>query len=225
MLSRPTVAALFLAAAITGAPAAQTTIGGVPVDLPPPTGFCELSDLNPSDQQMITTLSGLLEKSGNKLLAMSADCQQLTDWRTGRRQLLDDYAQYQTIIAGMDKPPSESVAQTCATLHAQGDKILADQLPDIKARVESTLKQIKINQTNFLGVVAEEPGACYAALVQRIRTEAGVDKTQVTIFAVTIVKNRTVLFYRFAVYQDSGTLTDVLAKIKTDIAALAAANR
>jgi hypothetical protein len=223
MLGRLTFAALALAAAASAA--AATTIGGVSVNLPPPAGFCELSASNASDQRMISTLTDLLGKSGNKLLGMSADCGQLAAWRTGKRQLLDDYAQYQTPIAGIDKPPSETVAQTCAVLRAQGEKILANQMPDIKARVESTLKEIKMNETNFLGVLAEDPGACYAALIQKIKTEAGTDKTQVTMFAVTIVKNRSVFVYRFAVYRNADSVNAVLAKIKGDVAALTTANR
>jgi hypothetical protein len=223
MLRRLTFAALALVAAASAAMAA--TIGGVSVNLPPPAGFCELSASNSSDQRMISTLTDLLGKSGNKLLGMSADCGQLGAWRTGKRQLLDDYAQYQTPIAGIDKPPSETVAQTCSVLRAEGNKILANQMPDIKARVESTLKEIKMNETNFLGVLAEDSGACYAALIQKIRTEAGTDKTQVTMFAVTILKNRSVFAYRFAVYHNADTVNAVLAKIKADVAALTAANR
>jgi hypothetical protein len=225
MLRRLGFAALVLAAAAPGAFAVQTTIGGVAVTLPPPAGFCELSDVNPSDKRMISTLTDLLAKSGNRLLGMSADCRQLTDWHSGKRQLLDDYAQYQTPIAGMDQPPSETVAQTCTTLRNEGNKILANQMPDIKARVESTLSKIKMNETSFLGVLGEEANACYAGLVQRIHTEAGTDKTQITAFAISTIKNRSIFSYRFAVYQTADTVNAVLAKIKIDVAALLAANR
>jgi hypothetical protein len=225
MLSRLTFAALLVAAASSSALAAQANIGGVSVNLPPPGGFCELSVSNESDKRMITTLSGLLEKSGNKLLSMSADCRQLSDWHTGKRQLLDDYAQYQTPIGSMDKPPSETVAQTCKTLRDEGNKILANQLPDIKQRVESTLSKIKMNETVFLGVLAEDSNACYAALVQNIHTEANTDKTQITVFAVTIVKNKSVFSYRFSVYRNPQTADIVLGKIKSDVGAMIAANR
>ena len=225
MFARLTFAMLVVAAAASSAHAAQATIGGVFINLPPPGGFCELSPDNRSDERMITTLTGLLEKSGNKLLAMSANCRQLADWRDGHRQLLDDYAQYQTPIASMDKPPSETVAQTCATLRQQGNQILANQLPDIKARVESTLSKIKMNETSYLGVLAEEPNACYAGLVQKIHTEAGTDKTQITVFAISLIKNKSVFTYRFSVYQNANTPNDVLGKIKGDVAALLAVNR
>lgn len=225
MLSRLSFAVLLVTAAASSAFAAQVNIGGVTINLPAPSGFCELSRSDASDKRMIDTLGPLLEKSGNKLLAMSADCRQLAAWHTGKQQLLDDYAQYQTPIASMDKPPSETVAETCTTLRNEGNKILANQLPDIKARVESTLSKIKLNETSFLGVLAEDADACYAGLVQRIHTEANTDKTQITVFAISIVRNKSVFTYRFAVYHDPQTADTVLGKMKRDIAALMAANR
>jgi hypothetical protein len=224
MLSRSAFVALLLTTAAASALASPARIGGVPIYLPPPHGFCELSESNASDKRMITVLGPLLEKSGNKLLGMSADCQQLNDWRAGKRQLLDDYAQYQTPIASMDKPPAETVAQTCTTLRDEGNKILANQLPDIKARVESTLSKIKLNETSFLGVLAEDANACYAGLIQKIHTEADTDKTQITAFAVSLIKNKSVFTYRFSVYRNPQTVNVVLGKIKADVRALLIAN-
>src|SRR5262249_554625 len=225
MLSRTTFAALLLTGVAASALAAPARIGAVSIALPPPSGFCDLSASNASDKRMLDTLGPLLEKSGNKLLAMSADCRQLAEWHTGKRQLLDDYGQYQTQIAGMDKPPSETIAQTCTTLRNEGNKILANQMPDIKKRVESTLSKIKLNETSFLGVLAEDPDACYAGLIQKIHTEANTDKTQVTAFAISIAKNKSVFIYRFSVYHGPKSIDTSLSNIKVDVAAFLAANR
>ena len=173
---------------------------------------------------MLTVISGLLAKSGNKLLDFSADCRQLAEWRASKRQLLDDYAQYQTAIAGMDKPPTETIQETCTTLRAEGDKILSNQMPDIKKRVEAALKNTKMGQASFLGVLAEDTNVCYTGLLQQIHTEANTDKTQVTVFAITIVKNRSIFVYRFAVYTGSDSIDAALVKLKSDAAALRAAN-
>jgi hypothetical protein len=225
MLRAFSIAALFaLACAASNAIAGGATLGDVSVNLPPPTGFCELSANNSSDSRMLKTLSGLLEKSGNKMLVMSADCRQLAEWRANKRKLLDDYAQYQTAIAGIDKPPAETIKQTCDTLRAEGDKILANQLPDIKKRTEEALKNVKMRQTSFLGVLAEESNACYAGLLQQLHTEANTEKTQVTVFGIAIVKNRSIFVYRFAVYADSNSIDAALAKLKSNVAALYAAN-
>jgi hypothetical protein len=219
------IAALFtLACAASNAIAGSATIGNVSVNLPPPLNFCELSVNNASDKRMITTLTDLLAKSGNKLLVMSADCRQLAEWHTGKRQLLDDFAQYQTPIAGIDKPPTETIQQTCATLRAEGDKILSNQMPDIKKRVEATLNKIKIGQSSYLGVLAEDPNACYAGILQKIHTEVNTDKTQVTVFAIAMVKNKSVFVYRFTVYTGSNSIDATLVRLKSNVAALYAAN-
>lgn len=225
MLARLTFAAILLVTAVPSALAGQANIGGVSITLPPPGGFCELGESNDSDKRMLTTLGPLLEKSGNKLLAMSADCRQLSEWHTAKRLLLDDYAQYQTQIATMDQPPSETVAETCTTLRNEGNKILANQLPDIKKRVEQTLTKIKMNETSFLGVLGEDNDACYAGIIQKIHTEANTDKTQITAFAISIVKNKTVFTYRFGLYRSPKSVDEALRHIKIDVAALIAANR
>jgi hypothetical protein len=142
MLLRMIFALLAVAVAAPGAIALETMIGSVSVNLPPPGGFCDLSMNDASERHMLTTLGDLVTKGGNKLLGMSADCRQLADWRTGKRKLLDDYAQYQTSISMLDKPPSESVAETCGALRAEGARIASDNLQDIKRNVESSLKKI-----------------------------------------------------------------------------------
>jgi hypothetical protein len=103
------------------------TLEGVTFNLPPPAGFCELEDQNPSDRRMLATLTDLLAKPGNKRPSMSADCQQLADWRTTKRPLLDDYVNYQTSIG----PIFETIQQTCNTLRAEGYKIQSNQTSDI----------------------------------------------------------------------------------------------
>jgi hypothetical protein len=82
-----------------------------------------------------------------------------------------------------------------------------------------------MNETRFIGVLAEDANACYAALIQNIHTEAGTDKTQITAFAITTIKNRSVFAYRFSVYQNPQTVDAVFGKIKADVAALMSANR
>ena len=111
MLNRFTF--LLLLAATSRALGGQASLGDVSINLPPPAGFCEMAATDPSDKRMLTIVGDLLTKSGNKLLSMSADCGQLASWRTARRKLLDDYAQYQMSLALIDKPPSETIKQTC----------------------------------------------------------------------------------------------------------------
>ncbi len=56
-------------------------VGSVSIALPPPAGFCKLTEDNASDRRVINTIAESLTKVGSKLLVMSADCRQLADWR------------------------------------------------------------------------------------------------------------------------------------------------
>jgi hypothetical protein len=217
-----------LATAATGAMAADAVIGGVSIKLPPPTGFCELSASNPADKRMVTTIGELVGKAGNKLLNMSADCQQLADWRSQKRTLLDDYSQYQTPTGQMDQlvaSPAATIKDTCATLRTQGSEITANQLPDLKARIEETLKTVKMNEVRFIGVLAEDADACYAGQLQKMHTESGTEKTQIVLIAVAVVKNKNIFAYRMTVYKGQDTAANLLGPFKGTIAALYAANK
>lgn len=221
-------AALFLLGAIAGpAPAKDATVGATALVLPPPIGYCDLDAAQPSDARMVKAVEGMLGNTGNRLLAVSANCGELTAWRTGRRQLLDHMAQYQTLIAwedGLPAAPETTVKEVCQQMHAQGDKLVADMTPDVKARAEQVLKTVKVNEMKFMGVVGEEPLACYAAMLQKFRTEIGTDKTQVTVFATTVVKSKLVYFYLFAPYVSGDTVTAMLAQQQAHIRQLRAAN-
>lgn len=214
-----------IAVALTSsAIAGQATMGDVSLNLPAPAGFCEMRESNPSDEQMLTTTANLLAKGGNKLLSMSADCQQLNDWRARKRPLLDDFAQYQASAKSIDKEPVATIAQTCTALRNEGSKILASKMPDLKARVDATIKKLKVNETSFIGVVAEDPNACYAGIIQQIHTEVGTDKTNLILFAITIVKNRGVFVYRTGLY-GSEPVASMLSKLKDHVSAFYAANK
>ena len=60
----------------------------------------------------------------------------------------------------------------CAATRAQGEKLVAGMQSDVNAAVEKVVKNLKFNETRFLGVLAEENGVCYAALLQKLQTEA-----------------------------------------------------
>ena len=215
-------------AAAGGAWAAETSIGGVAIKLPAPAGFCELSPSQPSDNRALTTFGGLLEKSGNRLLAVAADCRQLTDWRTGQRPLLDDYAQFQTPIADMDRviaSPKATIHETCATLRAQGKELNSSIAPDVKSGLEGTVKNLKMDTLEFIGVLAEDDTACYAAQAMKARAPNGTEKTQIILLAITVVTSKFIVVIRYGIYSGADATADLLTKWKGTVAAVYAANR
>jgi len=98
-------------------------------------------------------------------------------------------------------------------------------MPDIKANVERALKNVKLNETRFIGVLAESTVACYAGLLQKLHTEGGTDKVQLTVFAATVVKNRSHFIYRIGVYTNSGTVDTALGALRANVAAFINSNK
>jgi hypothetical protein len=209
--------------------AKQAKLGAVALNLPPPTGYCELTEDQPSDAGMITAIGTMLEKGGNRLLVISAECRQLADWRAGRRPLLANYAQYQTRMAlensNLQASPTEVIKGMCAQMRAQGESFTTSVTPDVQKRFDEVMKTVKINEMKFLGVLHEDSKTCYAALMQRIRAQTGTDIAQAVVFATTIVKGKLVYYYLFSPYVSGQSVTDLLTQLRRNVAALEASNR
>lgn len=201
----------------------QAKLGTVSINLPPPPEFCDLSATNRADNRLLAATEAVLRQSGNKLLSVSADCGQLAGWRTGQQPLLDDYMQYQAPEA-IGTLPSETIRQACAGLQAQGQEIVSRVLPQMQAHIEAAVRNLQMTNMGFIGAIAEEPEVCYSAVIQQLKTQIGTDKLQLGLVAITAVKNRTVLVYRFTVYRNPETVTTALAKFQKEIAAFRAAN-
>lgn len=217
-----------LAAVASRAWAADVSIGGVPIKLPPPAGFCDLSASQPSDNRALTLIGGMLEKGNIKLLAFSADCQQLADWRAGKQPFLDDYAQVQATIPSLDQEvasPKPFIHEMCETLRAQGTQINSMITSDVKSKIEGALTRVKMNSLEFVGVLAEDDTACYAAQIQKMSLPTGAEKTQLNLMGITVVKTKPINVIRYSQYASTDATSGLLTKLKGTIGAVQAANK
>jgi len=219
------IALSIVVGAFSTASAKDARIDTASLNLPPPTGYCELTEQQPSDARMIKVVSDVLA-GHNELLAMSADCRQLQNWRAGTQRVLDDYAQYQTLIAtkGSNFPRAEAVKQVCAQVRTEGEKFVAGLAEEMNKRLENVVKEIKVNENRLVGVLAEDADACYFATVQKMKTEAGADKTQLIISAVTTIKGKILYYYLFAPYSNAGDVNTAFDRHKNNVAAVLKAN-
>jgi hypothetical protein len=223
-------ASLLLLASLLSFPclAKDAKVGEASITLTAPPGQCELDAKLPGDAGMLKTTEDTLTGVGNRLLAFYADCKQLTDWRAGKR-LLEDFAQYQTVIAAVEAQapaaPEETIKELCTKQREEGEKTMSGLSPNLKARIEEAVRGVTVNQVRFLGVVAEEPGVCYAAMAQRFKAETGKDVTLVAVFASMFLKGKIVHYYLYSPYRSAQTVTAVLAKHKLNVAALLSANK
>ena len=119
----------------------------------------------------------------------------------------------------------EDLKQLCSNLCRERERAITGLTSDIKTRVEQAVRGVTINQMRFLGVVAEEPGVCYAAMVQRLKGDTGKDIIIVAVYATMFIKGKGVLYYLFSPYRSAQTVTALLTDHKVDVAALLSANK
>jgi hypothetical protein len=220
MLSRPAFALLILACAVSRAFGGhEAMLGDVFLKLPEPPGFCQLTWAHEIESFFAARAGEQLKKAGRRLLAMYGDCSQIEEMRAYRRRFFDDAIQYQVVLAGMEKPPAESIAQSCTTLrsHANAER-------DLNGRLAELTATIKVDENRILGVVAEDKNACYAASLYKNRIAADTERTQATMFAVTIVNDRSIIVAYFSVYRNPDTIKVMLEKLRASVAALIAEN-
>ena len=206
--------------------AADATIGGVLLKLPPPPGYCELSESNPADAPRLRAAGDQVKKGGNQLLAIVSDCQQLAGSRSNPRRLVDDYVQYLTPIDPTNEiVPPDIVKQVCDLYRAQGAKLFPTVAAEVKKHYEEAAKNAQVRDTEFLGVFDEDPNACYTGLLLKLKTTTGTDKIQLGVVATTLVKTKIIFYNRFAVFKDADAVAAVLSGHKANVAALLAANK
>lgn len=203
--------------------AKDVTIGSTSISLTAPPGYCELNDTQERDAEILKTSRDLLRE--NQLLAAYAECQQLNNVRSGKAPRLDDFVMYFFPLSAANmKLPPDAIKQVCAKMREKGEQILAGKVEESTPRVEELVKGIEINETRFVGVLAEEPGVCYSATLQRFALD-GREKTQFNVAAAMVVASKFVHYQLFTPYRDAKTPSEVLTKHKANVSAFLAANR
>ena len=226
MLSRFAIAVLVGLAAIVPTRAAEVKLGTTSIVLTTPTGFCALIDGHPVDAPAVAGARKAVLPG--HLLAQFADCGQLTGWRAGTRAVLDDvfhYATRPTMMQADGRASEAEIKGFCAYVRAEGAKMFRGLAADLKARVEAATNGVKVNESRLIGVVAEEPVACYWAIVQKILTDTGAPKTNIAVSAIMLVKAKLVTGVMTSLYANAGSLDAPLAKQRRTVAELMAANR
>ncbi len=207
------------------AQAQDVVIGNAQIRLTPPVGHCVLADSQPADSRALQAVRTAIPP-GNRLLAMTANCRQLTDWRAGKLPLLLDSAQFQTQHQGEDhsKDPQGAVRELCKVLRAQGGDLMSRLPGEANQRLAQAAASVKLNETRFLGVLAEDAQACYAGALLKIRPEQGSEISRLTVFASTVVKGRLVFYYFSTPYQAGQNIDDVIVRHKANVTSFLAAN-
>src|SRR4051794_29856324 len=91
---------------------------------------------------------------GFKLLAMSADCNQLAGAREGKGRI-SDMVQY--LVENPDAKVPMSVASKCAIERAPNKSSI-----DVDTNLARIVDAAKVNEASSIGVIAEDDSACYS---------------------------------------------------------------
>ena len=214
---------------VADAKTVSVTVGGRPITLVIDPDQCELDRNNPSDTRVYDLVErGLAGR--NQLLMAAADCQQIPAWRSGSRPTLDDFTQVQVNLALRERELSGREAATskeiCTELRKQGDAIVnGPEVTEVRNRFNKLTDTVQLNATTFIGVVHEDDQACYASLVQKVRTEQGRDKLILSVFAHVVLRGRLLYIYRFTEGDSFERLVHVTEQLQRSVAAHIEANR
>lgn len=204
------------------------SIGGRAVVLVIDPDQCELDRGHASDSRVYDLVERGLA-GHNELLMAAADCTQIPQWRGGSRPTLDDFTQVQVGLQFRNQDlrgrEAETAREICTALRQQGDSILTGSVAPVRERFNQLSDSVKLNETKFIGVVHEDPGACYASLVQRIRTEQGADKLILCVYAHVVVRGRLLYIYRYTEGESFNSLVRLTDLVRASVQAHLDANR
>lgn len=207
------------------APTAQ--IGGVAVKLPVASGDCALERANPTDLRAIELVESLIRQS-NELHLSVTNCTDLTDWRGGKLPNLRDYMQVQSPrslqqqnFAGQEKA---IISANCNAVRQQGGALVSSAADSIKKRLEEAQQQALIQNLSLLGALDEDDFGCYTGLLIKGQTEQGKPKTQLCIFATTVLNGKLVYLYHYSDKLDEAEIERVLNERKATAKAYVQAN-
>jgi hypothetical protein len=189
---------------------------------------CELDRNDPSDRRVYDLIERGLA-GHNELLLAAADCEQIPPWRAGTRPTLDDFTQVQIGLSYRNQELTgrevATARQICVQLHKQGDALVSQPLGAVRDRFNQMSESVKLNETKFMGVVREDPGACYASLVQRVRTDQGADKLILSVFAHVVIRGRLLYIYRFTEGESVDSMLRLVEQVGESVRAHLEANQ
>lgn len=225
MILKSMLAVLCAAVTVAGAHAADVKMGDVTLKLIPPKGFCELDAGQASDKRLIDFVTTTVGKVGNNLLALSADCGELRDWRSGKQQLLQRISQYQVQASRRTSAyTAKEAKEACDQVRAEGQKLSDRSTAGINDKIHEANKNIDFQGQTFLGVLGDDENGCFVGLFQKFKAETGAAISQVNVFYAASLKERQIFFYVWVPYRDDSTVNALLADMKGYTAALKAAN-
>jgi hypothetical protein len=197
-----------------------------------PKGYCALDPSHPADASVISLWQKTFAPGIDQLVGAAVECSQLEAWRNPPL-LLVDFTQALTILAPQYEtmPYDERTrvpASLCNTVRQQIGQMPSEPRAKLEAKVTAALATLTTGQSKLIGVIDEEPAACYVVVVARAQTVSGAPASVLDVRATVVLKGRVLHFYQTA-HSSNGkelaALTRASGVLKEHIQAHLAANR
>jgi hypothetical protein len=192
------------------AESAEIVFGGKSAQIELPDGYCLMTEFEPSDARLIGILRAANQGASTVRLTF-ANCAQLVRWRKGELQTLDDYGYVATPDKFENTPVNMAlpafVDLVSRSLDSEGMRNFEQDIEVATDRVNERIPQIKLNETQNLGVIFKDDKALYIGLIQKLRTEFGDEKVLLGSTANTVLKNRVAHIFLYTVFNDDALAT------------------
>ena len=149
----------------------EHAVNGRNFKFPVPAGFCALNPGNSRDAEFAKQITALMGNTGNTVVEIVVNCQELTAFRSTTANLwtwMIYYYPSSTEKQILDGDPQPHRHALCDDLRKQTDATVKDA-PDIVAKVARELKtKMATDAPKYLGVLSEDSHGCYAGLLQNV---------------------------------------------------------
>ena len=194
-------------------------VGPDQVSIPLPIGHCILQEHNSVHYRLLKYLKDANEGL-NKLLYVSADCEQLRNWELGR-VLLNDFTNVVAPIHIIDKKidiRSDQYVSMMKKMYAeQGMEIFEKKVGSWEDKANHLLKEFgrtKIDETKLLGILSSDRNALYLGMIQNLTTETGGSKIQAGVVALLSVNGKIISMNLYTEYRGTATVNQLLNEVK-----------
>lgn len=176
------------------------TIERFSINVSVPPGYCALDPAHPSDAILVRTWQAFA--AGEQMVRVAVECGHLHAWRLTSRIPLD-FTRFMVVSGSrFEGLPYEQRANVSALMCRSARDLARQPLGETKAsfdsRVTAVLAALKPEEEKMVGVVDEDPRACFAVAVARGQTTGGPLVSVLHVRATVIIKGRVLNLFQTA---------------------------
>jgi hypothetical protein len=201
------------------------SIGGQQFRFSVRAGECALDAKQVSDKRLLDNTAQIISAT-NSLHVISANCQELADWRTGKVKFLGGGMQIQSFKAAANQnlrgQEKVLVSQICTQFRTSSGDLQNQAESTLKKKFEETSSS-RLESLQLMGVMGEDEHACYVAARVAGKNELGGDTVRAMVFASMILEGKLIYIYRstervgLVAYEQM--MTEATADVRRQVAA------